>query len=404
MDLKQENEIYQKSKQKLKGLDKAKEKIEELKKEVVALTRKVEDLDVAKTRAEEDGDKEAVKKIEEESKTYLEKLNKSKKSFLKLKEQISAAEVAVTSQIDKIKEDPELKDHINKVIALKFSRQISAKQKEKENLLSQNLQLEMIKAAAEKDPYVMNTLKGIEGYTKKIEELEKKTLGDTGVLYMTQQDKVDVQIAQSKIEMRRQDLATYFKGKQINISDEVIKSITSYSNISKTMRSNIRQAKGIDKQIANYETALENIGLSSVKSAPAPEKTGSTIKSQILGDVPLESTSGETKTSKWEDERNNGNLPDVQPKWYQFVKRFRNWMNQRSARRDFESKPEEKASTPLDTSTLEKDVKKSKFKYAMQYDVVKDYEAQLEKDLLKQAKEQRKLNDKVENKEDEQSR
>lgn len=270
------------------------------------------------------------------------------------------------------------------------------KQQEKEALASKNEQLETVKAAAQKDPYVMNTLKGIEGYIKAIEAIESKGLvHDEGfVPYMDSQDKVDLTIAKEKLAMRRKDLATYFKG---TISEEVINSITSYSNISRDIKSNVRQSKGIDKQIAHYEGALEKIGFISPREPISDELEphASFSTSQILSGIPIERGEGESlgasresgnNDSRWitEDENDGKNLPDVQPKWYQFVKRFKNWVNKRKADREFKE-PEFFSREESSPKSAE-----SNFKDAMKYDIIKDYEAKLEQDLLKSAKAERK--------------
>jgi len=389
MDLEKLNEDYKNSKTKVEKSDKLRQKVEELRKEIKSLTRQIEDLDTAKARAEEDGDEKAVKQVEEDLKDPLAKLKSSKQSLEKLEKIIKDSQKAVDDKIDELSKNPELKAHLNEVIGKRFSRQINHKQAEKEKLVSKNEQLETIKAAAQKDPYVMNTLKGIEGYLKKIDELKNKTLEGTDIPFMTAQDRIDVTVAETKLEMRRKDLATYFKG---TISDEVINSITSYDGISKLMKSNVRQMKGIDKQIAHCEIALEHIGFISPRGSEVePPVSGTERPSENWID---ESESGttpaiESENPNWIDENSNNNLPDVQPKWYQFIKRFRNWLNKRSA--DRASRQSEDSNINIEgESRSQENNDRTNFKDSMKYDIIKDYEAKLEQDLLKSAKAERK--------------
>lgn len=374
MDLKNIDEEYKKSKQKIKVLDKVKQKIEELRKEITTLERKIEVLDREKVWAEQDNDEKKAEQIEENLKAPLAQLKDARNSLEKLQDTIKSAQQNLDKHFAELDKNPELREHLNSVIGKKFSRQVLKKQQEKESLLSKNEQLETIKAAAQKDPYVMNTLKGIEGYLKAIEKIESKTLivdDNVAVPFMNRQDETDVTVAKAKLEMRRKDLVTYFKG---TISQEVIESLTSYDDISKQIKSNIRQSKGIDKQIANYESALENIGFTSSRNFD-------------------ENTINTTFTKEYYS--NPRNLPDTQPKWYQFIKRFSNWLNKRKVEkrrldRYASTLEDEEFKASVDAEAKEN----SSFRDAMKYDIIRDYEAKLEQDLLKSAKAERKASEK----------
>lgn len=361
MELKEINEDYTRAKGKLIKLEPLKAEIENLKIEQKKLLREIEDLTIAKIRAQEDKDTKTVKKIEEDLKEPTKKLKLLKEQLEEKAASLQNAQKKVDSKIEELANNPALKEHLNTVIGKKFSRQILAKDAKKETLGKQNQEYEAIKAAAKKDPYVMNTLKGIEGYTAIIATI------NSAPLPRSQEDSVKLSQAQAKLEARRNDLKTYFKG---SISEETILTLTSLNNIDTQIKSNTKQIKSIDKQIANYEGALEQIGFASPRKVPNIERT-----SPVVPDA-------RTSSEEGKDEKDS-NLPATQPKWYQFIKRFKNWYNKRT----YEPEQDQEGTEQKQVPEKEKD---SEFRTAMKYDIIKDYEAKLEQDLLKQAKTDRK--------------
>ena len=364
MELNEINENYKKAQVRISKLGPAKAKIESLKKEIKPLTRTIEDLSLKKNRAQEDGDHAIVQQADSDLKKFKAELKMKSDTLKKLEEMISKAEAELDNHLESLKQmeqnNPEFLEHMNTVIAKKFSRKANALKNEKKELTSRNVQLEIIKEAAKKDPYVMNTLKGIDGYKKAIEQLSNS------------KDPNDIQKlseAKSKLNDRRKDLKTYFKG---SISDDVINSLSSFSNIDKDIKSNTRQIKGIDKSIANYRTALVELGYT-------------------LDDTPVHSVFFDSKGNAFTDIHNsfekesdkNSNkalLPVEKPKWYQFIKRFKNWRNSKKI----------EAENKLETEAPSNKEKPNKFRDSMKYDIVRDYEAKLEQDLLKNAKAQNK--------------
>lgn len=352
MELKEINEDYTRAKSKLTKLEPLKAEIETLKKEQKEVIRQIEDLKKAKTRAEEDKDTKKAKQIEEDLKAPTKRLKLIKEDLEEKASRLENAQKKVDSKIEELSNNPALKEHLNTIIGKKFSRQILAKDAKKETLEKQSEEYQKIKAAAAKDPYVKNTLKGIEGYTAIIESLKNSKNPD---------DIKKVNEAKLKLKDRRNDLKTYFKG---SISEETIATLTSLKNIDSQIKSNTREIKSLNKQITNYENALEEIGFVSPRKISNIEKSDPNIADTRTG-------SGEGK------EPNDSNLPTTQPKWYQFIKRFKNWYNKRV----YEEEPQGKI------PGKEKD---TEFRTAMKYDIIKDYEAKLEQDLLKQAKSKRK--------------
>ena len=354
MELNDINEDYKKSQARVSKLGPAKEKVETLKKEIKSLTRDIEDLLLAKDRAQEDGDIATVQKIDPDLRILKAGLKARADTLKKIEEVISKTESELDKHMESLKQmeqdNPEFLEHMNTVIAKKFSRKAHALQNEKKELASRNEQLAIIKEAAQKDRYVMNTLKGIEHYTEIIEKYSDSK---------SSKRKKEVREAKAKLSDRRNDLKAYFKG---SISEEVINSLTGFGNIDKDIKTNTRQIKGIDKSVANYRTALGELGYT-------------------LDDVPDKSVSFDSQGHAFVDISSSSNKDDSKalppaekPKWYQFIKRFKNWRNARKLEN------EKNESEPV----IEE--KPNSFKDSMKYDVVKDYEAKLEQELLRNAK------------------
>lgn len=354
MELNDINEDYKKSQARVSKLGPAKAKVETIKKEIKPLTRAIEDLLLKADRAKEDGDITVAQQADAELKKLKAELKIKADTLKKIEEVISKTESELDKHMESLKQmeqdNPEFLEHMNTVIAKKFSRKAHALQNEKKELASRNEQLAIVKEAAQKDHYVMNTLKGIEGYTKAIAQLSNSN------------DPNDIQKlseAKAKLSARRNDLKAYFKG---SISEEVINSLTGFSNIDKDIKANTRQIKGIDKSVANYRTALGELGYT-------------------LDDVPDKSVSFDSQGHAFVDISSSSNKDDSKalppaekPKWYQFIKRFKNWRNARKLEN------EKNESEPV----IEE--KPNSFKDSMKYDVVKDYEAKLEQELLRSAK------------------
>ena len=135
--------------------------------------------------------------------------------------------------------------------------------------------------------------------------------------------------------------------------------------LNKNISSLKRQSKGYDKSIRNYQKALE--GVENYKNYIKPKKQkneeGRTTED---GEKTTESLTAETAT-------------DEKPKWYQFIKRFKNWNEKRKQ----QALPD--PTKTADQTKTENEVK-NEFKNSLKYDIVKDMVKQMETDDLKEAK------------------
>ncbi len=357
MELENMDKAYTRSKKALDKSGKFMTTVETLKKEVKTLKRQIENIDIAIIRAREDGDTAQIKTLEQLRKAPKAELEKKRQQLIKLNTVIHQNKAIIDEKMAELSSDPELKAHLDEVIGKKFSRKLAKIEKEKEDKTKQNEVLTRIQEAAKKDPNVMFLLKAIGDGTRLVSEAQAiiadptKTPAEIATVQRT------LPILQNALEKNRSDLARYFKG---TISREVIDKITSYEDLGREIKSNTRYVKGLDKQIANYKTALENIGYVLPSSSTTRTSTRGTTSSRPTLGQPTPST----------------DLPAEQPKWWQFRKRFQNWNARRKS----------KTAQPTPISAQDK----KKFKDSMKYEMVRDYEEKLAADLLKQAKAQNK--------------
>lgn len=370
---------------------------EQKKAEIKKLGRDFQDLNIKLDRAKEDKNDAEIKQCEADIKKVKEDFLKAKESLLKLKAIVEKNQSTIDQHFEDISKNPELRAHLEKIVGLKFSRALLRNQKEKEARLRENATFSTIIEAAKKDPNVMYMLKDLEKQLNDVKKLNAIIADPAKTPAEISKAQADLVMANSSVEKNRSSLAKYFKG---TISREVIDKITSYEDLEKGIKANNKYIVGLDKQNANYETALYNIGyLSPLDSRLANKNL--TVKDFPIRDS--ESTLGTinqpANTSRrsqssaqinGEEEEQGGNLPATQPKWYQFIKRFKNWVNRRRTEREsMEEEQEEENNNPSTPSSKNSDNKES-FRDSMKYEVIKDYEKQFEENLLREAKQQNK--------------
>ncbi len=321
MELENMDKAYARSKKALDKSGKFMTTLNALKNEVKALTRQIENINIEIIRAEEDGDKARVTTLKESLKTPKKELKEKKQQLERLETIVQKNQATVDEKMAELSQDPALKAHLNEIIGKKFSRQLVKIQKSKEEKLKQNETLSKIQEAAKQDPNVMYSLKEIEKYTKLVSKAQATIADNTKTPAEIAQAQQELPGLQTELNKARGDLARYFRG---SISRDVIDKITSYENLGREIKANERQIKGFDKQIANYTTALQNIGLESSlredQSSDRSDDSSSTTRTNAGRTAP---STGTPPTP---------NVPATQPKWWQFVKRFKNWNAARKER------------------------------------------------------------------------
>ncbi len=294
---------------------------------------------------------------------------------IKKKDAMKRLQIKVNIRMDEIKENPEMKQHLNEVMQKKYSRKISKLEKEKDETIEKRDRLKNLRQLVTEHPSLGNNLKGVLGAQKEITDL-KKELDDmkikvgTGLVSYKNPNRANEIIntllpqAKSKMLNNKTSLMAYISKNKLNITEKDIEELAERGlsidskgkiDINTTMDKNIgtlnRQIKGYDKSIKNHQIALDSI-----------EKEEQSLTN--------ESSSISTQNKQ---------------KWYQvLVQRVKNWYEGKSR----QALPEPKI--PKQTPEVVKNNENNSFRESLKFDVVKDTVDKEVSENLKQAKEKRK--------------
>lgn len=304
-----------------------------------------------------------------------DKLKVVQDETIKKKDAMKRLQIKVNIRMDEIKENPEMKQHLNEVMQKKYSRKISKLEKEKDETIEKRDRLKNLRQLVTEHPSLGNNLKGVLGAQKEITDL-KKELDDmkikvgTGLVSYKNPNRANEIIntllpqAKSKMLNNKTSLMAYISKNKLNITEKDIEELAERGlsidskgkiDINTTMDKNIgtlnRQIKGYDKSIKNHQIALDSI-----------EKEEQSLTN--------ESSSISTQNKQ---------------KWYQvLVQRVKNWYEGKSR----QALPETKI--PKQTPEVVKNNENNSFRESLKFDVVKDTVDKEVSENLKQAKEKRK--------------
>ena len=380
MDLEKINQEYSKFKADLENVSKEIEALQN-KKDVLIQDRRIYDGLLA--QAERQGDSQAKQVATNEIKAIDEKLEKIKEDTIEKKEGLTNIQTKIDDKIKEVKENPEMKKHLEEVLSKKYERKISKLEKNKEELEDKKDRFTSINQLVTEHPALGNNLKGIISSTKQLEYLEKELEGlqydmGGGLIGYTDPNKANeiqnvlIPQVKDKLKTNKEPLMSYIAKKGLNITEQDIGEIANNGiidekgnvDLTTTMTKNVamlnRQIKGLDKSLQHHKMSLDSID----KTSPRIEDT-------------------DREGYEEEIERDEAR----KPKWYQFIKRFRNWNEKRKQ----EALPEPEEEREEEPGEREK--KKNKFKDSMKYDIIKDIVKEEEKDNLRKSKEELKNRD-----------
>lgn len=403
MEINDFNDSYKKQSSKAKRLDseKTKNTIDALRRQVVELTDAIEDLETKKTRAERDKNTAGVKEAEQELKAKKAELKKVQAKLTKIENSLNQAKTTVDNYIDQIAQlsqnNPELKAQLDAAIKTKFERAVARNNSEIEKIEKQVEPLKIIKNAAQKDPQVSHILLGMEEDYKNMEFLQ--ALSEKGNKSPKELEEIQEKIAEfsKQREAKKSKLAAYFKG---TISKADIDRITYLEDLDKEINSSDRKIARLNNQNANYETALKNLG-EATQEQTSPQKTSILNRIRpgqgvqpVQGVRPVQPTqvqSAQFAQQSQLDSADSSGLPATKPKWYQFIKRFKNY-RQRKAIEKAQKQAQAGENGQQDPTQADptQALDSKSFKDALKYDVVRDYKDRLEHEYLKNAKAQNK--------------
>lgn len=364
--------------------------LEKARKEIESLESKANDLAddriiwTAKlVEAKRNSDSVAEKEAEGELKRIDTEINVVKDDTLKKKEDIELIQAKINVRIKEIKENPEMKKHLDEVMSKKYDRKLSKLEKEKEEAVEKKDRLTDLKQLVTDHPALGNNLKGILTATKEMKDLQaeldgmKMIVGTGKSSAYTYKDPVRANEiintllpqAQAKLATNKTPLMAYISKNGLNITEQDIDELADKGfivdgkgnlDLNATMNKSIsslnRQIKGYDKSIRNHQIALENINNRREPVTPRPAEPSTPEK----------------------------------PKWYQFIQRFKNWNDRRKQQALPESEPKTPESEP---KTPEPSTERNEFLNSLKHEIVQDVEKQMEIDNLKEAKKERKFED-----------
>lgn len=370
--------------------------LEKARKEIESLESKANDLADDKiiwkgklVEAKRNKDSVAEKQAEGELKRIDTEIKAVQDDTLKKKEEMELIQAKINVRIKEIKENPEMKKHLDEVMSKKYDRKLSKLENEKEEAVEKKDRLTDLKQLVTDHPALGNNLKGILTATKEMKDLQaeldgmKMIVGTGKTSAYTYKDPARANEiintllpqAQAKLATNKTPLMAYISKNGLNITEQDIDELAEKgfavdgkgnidlnSTMNKSISSLNRQIKGYDKSIRNHQIALENIDN---RSVPVTPRTPDPI-------TPPEPTTSE------------------KPKWYQFIQRFKNW----NERRKQQALPEPEPRTPdPEPSTPEPSSEKNEFLNSLKYEIVQDVVKQMETDNLKEAKKERKSED-----------
>lgn len=379
MDLEVENVSYVAVKEKLED---KKKRVAELEKEVTDLTenkRDKEDQVRLIDRGILTGNKKTLTKeiedIKKELKSKVEEANKLKAEILPLQKSIDMA-------IARVRENPEMKAQLEGAISQKVKDEMEKKKKAKEALADKQKGFQMLaknKATEIKEFYKAG--KAVADLEKELKSLARKD--DTGkVTYINPTRAAEIvnggllSRATANLAAAKQTLVNYTKKKKLKLTEQDIEAFSYKNALGKNGKIDIdatlnRQLMTLDKKIARIDQKIEHLQTLSLTSRREDESE------QDLG------------------EDNNGG---EQPKWWQFVKRFKNWHARRKQEKladEFERDDEEEEEHSESGNEFKESLKYDIFKAAVKKQMEEDREtlAAARRDAAREANEQEQEDD-----------
>lgn len=327
--------------------------------------------------AKRNNDKVAIKQATEKINEIDSKLKESQALLSQHKEEIQTLQANINDRIREIKENPELKKHLDEVMKKKYNRKLTKLGQEKDELVEKKDKLSNLKDLVANHPALGNNLKGILVAKKEIKKLKAElesltTKTDTGSIVYTDENRANeiknnlLPLAETKLSTNKAPLLAYISKKKLNITEKDIDDLSDKdfyvdekgnidpnTILSKNISSLNRQIKGYDKSIKDHSIALNGI-----------------VEKETLEEPQVQSVSNEPV-----------NQNDV--KWYQFIKRFKNWY----AKRKQQTLPEV---IDLEEPVNNDNNNDNTFKNSLKYEIVQEILKENQTQKLKDAKTKRK--------------
>ena len=370
-----------------------KKDIKRLEKEIEALNKYKEAAKFQKSVHEKNGDKTeadlvqmSIDAFNSEIESKITSKNDLEDQIEDLQNKINRNKARVDKCIEELSKDSEFKKHVDDEMKKRLIRR--SEKTLKENATLKNLQ-ELIKLQPECEQNIseMKTMQlEMDDSNEKIEKLEEEIakldpITDTSTISAKQteitNEKNKIDVNRKKYNTNKTEVKKAAKKHKVEIDEEILKRFIKDTTFKRDKSGTLQVSKTISNKIKVNEKTIKNdeIALSKLE--------GREIHTSLERD--FDEDGNELPLDESHLEINSGKrLPAVRnkdTKWFQFIKRFKNWReerkNQRSLpktedRSDYEERAEVSAS--------------DKFKNSYKYDVVKEFAERREKEILNEAK------------------
>lgn len=424
MDLKKVNEEYGKLKARLKEI---KEKVEELELEENKLEIEKSRLNTEFLEAKRDKDKAKEERIKKGIKENDEARQKIWGELSKIREEVKKIQDKINDKIKEIRENPEMKAHLEEILRKKYDRKISEYdkkisefEKDKKEEESKIKRLKTLKQLVIDHPSFANWLKIVISSAAEIEKLNKelvkmKVESQNGEITYKNPDRANdiinnlIPNVENKLNMNKNNLMKYINKKTLDITEQDIDELSKYikydkkngglilkGTIDKILSCKQFELNSINIKIERYNKIIHDYKNASEKRKD--ERTGSNGGQNIQ----LNQQSGERGQNTpqasvviEEGTQESGESLE-KPKWFQFIKRFRNWNERRKQRAlpDMNENPNAQPEQPVAPQpeqhvNQQPEQGNNQFRDSMKYDIVKDVIKQMTKEDIEQAIQER---------------
>ena len=370
MDLEKMNGSYERAKQ---NLEVKKQNIKKIEEEIKKAEGDIKIAEAVKEVAQRQNIDKDVKDAEKAIKDKKMRIEELKKDIELEKEELLMFKEKTDKVIEELRENPELQAHLDQVLAKRYSRKIrdidNEKQKQEKEQEKEEKKLEGYKDVQkliDEHASMRNHMQGMLNASYKVEKLNAELAKldpakDTARIKQVEQE---IATENKRLNQNRDAILKYSNKNKLKITEETLKEIASNSvidkknnrvNIKATLNASNNKAKenikdinkkikNADKQISINERAIKNLGFRVPERKKEENKDGKDGKD------------------------GKGKL-----KWWQFVKKFKRWNENRKVK---------KLPAPEDKEINQK----NEFFSSLKYDVVKDITKQMQQENYKEAK------------------
>lgn len=342
--------------------------------------------------AERANDAAQVKSLQAIRKALLEQIKTVKEEAEMHKEDLTELKEKIDKILDRVRENPEVKKHIDNVLAKRYDRQniviskeIQEKEKKKEKESKKLKAIERISELVKNHPTLNNNLRGILQNKADIKKLlaEKTQLEAKANKTPAENQRIadidnEIKTKTKKADKNKNLMMSYINKNKIEIAEQDIDELINHTVIGRDGQVNL------DKTLATAIKKTKNT-VKGLEDEIAKQYKKFNINSQAivnLGQIPskIQQRNSETRENSDNQHREDSEEHnESEPKWWQFRKRFKAWNERRKQKALGEGNQEDKVASKIDT-------KHGEFADSMKYEVVQKVVTQQRREAEKAAR------------------